>query len=309
MRIFTIMTVAGLGLATGAGCAGERAANSPASYQELKQQELEQERHEYIGETRQRLDAIEQDIQHLQAKLKHEKQFVDAQQQASWSNELFELKQEQGQLRDRLERAQSATPEEWEQMRGGIGTATDSLQAGVSKLSAEISQAFASDEGSAGAAANDMGQAPASDSALCRMGVSGARAEVERQDNGVTVTVTTQDSQSVPELQRRADELAKSTDSYGVKPARAESEAARTDANPPVDSSAPGKQGSATAKTPETIDVKVSAEKLDDGAKLTFTPKNGQVAPLLEGLERDAEQLGQGRCQPPAAVSMSAGSK
>src|SRR5690606_4514656 len=167
--------------------------------------------------TRQDLAEVEREMQHLDAKLQHEKQFVDASQQASWSQELFELRQEKQKLEARLERAQRASPEraspeEWVEMRGQIGGAVDTLQAGVRKVQAEVSQALASrsDEG----AQDRSKDAIAAESGLCPVEVTGAQAQVEGHDDRVMVTITTDDQQSVPELQRRANQLARDLENY-----------------------------------------------------------------------------------------------
>ncbi|HEY6725979.1 MAG TPA: hypothetical protein VI197_18220, partial [Polyangiaceae bacterium] len=83
MRLTTIVFSGSL-LGLCAGCASERAANEPASYQELKQEELASERDEYIQETRERLSEVDRDIEHVKAKLEHESKFVDEGQRASW---------------------------------------------------------------------------------------------------------------------------------------------------------------------------------------------------------------------------------
>jgi hypothetical protein len=153
------------------------------------------------------------------------------------------------------------------------------------------------------------------------MGVSGAAAEVKRQNDRVTVTVTTGDSPSIPELQRRANELAKSTDSYGDTRSAGGTEQSRkndtgkneasskpaSDEEPSTEGNAPRTaSNSGEEKGTDAIDVNVTAEKLADGAKLTFKPKNGDIEMLLERLERDAQRLGEGRCQARTKVSMGA---
>lgn len=288
MRLTTIVFCSGALLGLCAACASERAANEPASYQELKQEELASERDEYIQDTRERLTEVDRDIELVKVKLEHESKFVDERQRASWSQELFELQQERAELGAQLERASTASPAEWEEMRGTVGTTTDALQAAARKLRVEITEAVTTDD-TAAASATDAG--PRQDVGLCRVNLPDVDADVERTGNRVTVTLTTDEETQVAELQRRASELAKATSSYEVT---------RSDA--PMQPEPPA---TADERTPPAarVDVAVAIEKVEDGAKLTFTPKGPEIEPLRAQLEQEAESLEEGRCQP-AEVSM-----
>jgi hypothetical protein len=296
MRLTTIVFCSGALLGLCAACAGERAANEPASYQDLKQEELASERDDYIRDTRERLTEVDRDIEHVKAKLEHESKFVDEGQRASWKEDLFELQQERAELGAQLDRASTASPAEWEEMRGTVGTATDALQAGVRKLRVEVSDAVAVNE-DATASASQAG--PKQDAGLCRVNMADVEADVTRAGNRVTVTLTTDEETNVAELQRRASELAKATNSYEVS---------RHDApmqpDPPGTEERPAPNADAKAVKPHgRVDVAVAIEKVEDGAKLTFTPKGAEVEPLRAQLEQEAESLEEGRCQP-AEVSM-----
>ena len=318
MRVLTIVIGCSTLLASGIGCASDRASNPPPSYQELQQQELSAERDEYIRETRERLSELDTDVQHMKAKLEHEKQFVDADQRASWSQELFNLEQEEAQLEAQLQRAQTATPQEWQQMRGTIGTATDSLQAGLNKLRAEVSQALALNEKPQGQQA---GSTPlAANSGLCPVSVSGAEADVEQEANRLLVTVRTDDQNSISELKRKARSMAKELDSYRPAQSAADNTSEESDSSTGAakttkknDTPQTGRsEASKATSQPESdgeIQVKVSIEELNDGVKLVFTPTNGDVKTLRSRLEQDAEQLAKGRCEAPAKVSMSTDAK
>ena len=289
MRLTTIGFCYGSLLAICAGCASERAANEPASYQELKQEELASERDEYIRETRERLTEVDRDIEHVKTKLEHESKFVDEGERASWKEDLFELEQERAELGARLERARTASPAEWEEMRGTLGAATDALQAGVQKLRVEVSDALALNDDSAPAGT----QTPAADFGLCRVNMSDVDADVERAGNRVTVTLTTDADENVVELQRRASDLAETTESYEVSRQDAPREPAET------------AKKDAGARPNDRLEVAVAVEKVEDGAKLTFTPKapTAELEPLRAQLEQEAESLEAGRCQG-AEVSM-----
>lgn len=294
MRPITIVLSCAPLLCICAGCASERTAREPASYQELKQDELASERDEYIRDTQARLTEVDRDIQHVKAKLEYESEFVDKQQQASWKQDLFELEQDRAELGARLDRARSASPAEWEEMRGTLGTATDSLQAGVRKLRMDVSEAIGLKGESAPVASESRA---AEDSGLCRVEMPGVEADVERAGNRVTVTLTTDEDKNVAELQRRASELAKSTKSYEV--ARQESKQTKPTKQEP---NSPGATEHATAEsdpkvTPERVDVAVAVEKVEDGAKLTFTPKVSELEALRARLELEAEHLEEGDCR------------
>ena len=127
--------------ATTFGCASDQQKQSyPDMYGEKMAAENEAERREFIADKQEELREIENEINRLQARIDGESQYVDADKRAEWSNNLFELKQERQDIQARLSRAQTATPEEWAEMRGFFGTSVDRLKAGVSALGGQIEQ-------------------------------------------------------------------------------------------------------------------------------------------------------------------------
>lgn len=302
MRLTTIVFCTVPLLAVCASCASERATNEPASYQALKQDELASERDEYIEDTRERLTEVDRDIEHVKAKLEHESEFVDQNQRASWKQDLFELEQERAELGARLDRARSASPEEWEEMRGTLGSSTDALQAGVRKLRVDVAEAVGLDDDEKAPIAST---AAAADSGLCRVDMSGVDADVERAGNRITVTLTTDAEKDVAELQRRASELAKTTTyEIAAKGAATQNQQksqntqnAQYDKDEPVEATESAAAQGGAMKSPERVNVQVAVEKVEDGAKLTFTPKTTDVESLRARLEQEAEHLEEGHCQ------------
>jgi len=195
-------------------------------------------------------------------------------------------------------------------MRGPIGTATDSLQASVKKLRVEVSEALRlNDEDTATESSR-----PLAHSELCRVEVSGVEADVARAGQRVTVTLTADGEGNINKLQRRAAELARSTDSYRVAPqdpAKA-SDAKPTSANADKPASekttdqAVDKDG--PTGNPPRVAVNVVAEKMATGAKLTFVSKDGATERLRERLVLEAQNLEDGRCKE-TQVSMNTASK
>lgn len=274
-------TFACLGLITAAvaGCSSQRASGEPPSYQEMKQDELDSERREFIEDTQQRLGEVEREREHLSVKLKHESKFVDAEERAAWSQELFELGQERERLQAELERARTANDEEWKQMRGDIGVATDSLQAAMAKLSADVSAGVSSDP------------EPGQGSGLCTIDVAGADTEVNETGNAVVVVVTTDDQSAVPKLQERAKSIA-DANTYPHQ-LNLSTRGDTSEASVPKESKG------------EPIAVAVTANNLEDGVKLTFATEQAKVKALRSSLERDAEQLEGGECgKQPTEVGM-----
>ena len=204
-----LIAVSGLVLTGALGCASSQAteqAENP-SYSELREAELRSERQEFINDTQERLSTIETDINRLQARLDHEAQYVDASKRADWSQELFELKRERERLQAELNRAQTASDEEWEEMRGTLAGWVDSLQAGVAKASNEISEAVTSEQAPA-----QIGTSQRQN--LCAMQVQQAKTDVQQEQQRVILTVTTQDQGSVKTLRQRARSLAQDMTQY-----------------------------------------------------------------------------------------------
>lgn len=263
-----ILFIAGASLvAVASGCSSEKTVREPASYTQYRQSELESERQEFISESRGRLDKLDREIAHLETKLQHESQFVDAEQRAEWSQELFEKKQKQGELRAELYRAQTVNAEEWKEMRGNVGTALDSMEAGVKKTRDEIMAAIGGEEEEPVARLR-------ADSGLCPLDVEDAEADVEKTNTAIIVVLTTDERDAVAMLQRKAAEFAKQ-DAY---------------------SPASGNTGSTGA--PGVVPVQIAAENLNGGVKLSFVPTySGHLDQLHQQLEQDADQLGKDRCE------------
>lgn len=133
--------------ATALGCASDQSRQSyPDMYDEKMSAENEAARRDFIADKQEELREIENEINRIQARIDNEAQYVDAEKRAEWSDELFELKQERQDLQARLSRAQSATPEEWAEMRGFFGTSVDRLKAGVSALGGQVEQMAGAEE-------------------------------------------------------------------------------------------------------------------------------------------------------------------
>jgi len=128
-------------------------------------------------------------------------------------------------------------------------------------------------------------------------------AEVEQQKNQLVVLVTTDDEAYVPELRRRAREMAKEAVTYpstdGVAGDASGSQGSTKSSS--GDMSESGSKSSSTAdassSSSQPIEVKMTAHDIKDGVRLVITPKNGDLEGLRERLEQDAEQLGKGRCE------------
>ena len=292
MRLTTIVFCSVPLLVLCAGCATQSTSSEPpASYQELKQEELASERDDYIEDTQRRLKEVDRDIDHVKAKLEHESEFVGEEKRASWKEDLFELQQERAELGARLERARTSSPAEWEEMRGTLGTATDSLQAGVRKLRVEVSEAVKVDNQPTAATGEDRAKdRPNADSGLCQVDMSGLEADVQRGQNRIVVMLTTDTKSDVAELQRRASDLASSTKTYEVKAASDTPLQDKSDPPPQAAKDEPAAHRS--------VPVAVAMEKVQDGAKLSFVPSAAALEPLRARLVHDAENLEEGRCQP-----------
>jgi hypothetical protein len=138
------LAVAALVGATVTGCASRQDTSRqsvPEMYGDKMDAELEKERQEYISDRREELAELKNEIARLEVRLQHESQYVDAEQRAEWSQELFELKRDHQDAEARLSRAQNASPEEWEEMRGFFGRAIDRIQVGVGTLGGQLEQA------------------------------------------------------------------------------------------------------------------------------------------------------------------------
>lgn len=257
------------------GCASQPKNNPDASYSEIKQAELSTERREFIREKQAELKKIDNELGLTQAKLDHESQYVTADQRAQWSQEIFELKQERQRLNAEVSRAETVNEAEWEEMRGGLGVAVDSLQAGVTKFGNTVAGAF---EPKPKMAANE---------GLCSLRVAKVDAKVAEEASTVVVDVTAPQA-SVAELRTKALELARKTAEYGP------AEPARTNG------------GQATATSKDLIPVALATQNIDNGVRVTFTPNATQLDALQERLAYDAKVLNEDRCAMPDSSQASA---
>lgn len=252
-------------LLLGAGCgASTPPPGEPRSMSSYRQTELQAEREDFISDTEERLGELDNEIAHLDVKLQHESRFVDEDQRADWRQEVFERKQEQTRLRAELDRARGASPAEWEAMRGTIGSAVDTLEAGVKMLTDRVTGVFASSEERAPVAGTDAG--------LCGLDVPEVETDVSEENGAVILTVTTAEQEGVQQLRGKAQELAQAG-TYGA-------------------TGEPSGQPSTRG-----IAVEVSTENVPDGVKITLRPKDpAHLAKLREAVDRDASYLGGGDC-------------
>jgi hypothetical protein len=238
---------------------GKRGAQT---FSQLREQELQEERRDFLAESQGRLEEVNRDIARMETRLKHEGELVDAAQRAEWSQELFELKQERANLEARVVRAESATPEEWREMRGTLGVGIDSLEAGVTRLGNALSNAFGSDESATSGTAR-----------LCKLHISDPRINVHGTGNQLLVDMTTRDEAAVEDLRRQARELPTDPDSWSRadEPQGASDEA--------IEVSAP-----------------VEIQDIDRGVRFVFVPRSGDLGSVRTRLEQQARRLESGRC-------------
>jgi hypothetical protein len=267
-------------LATASGCSSQpKKTAEPPSMGQYRQNELESERQEFIREAQGRLGELDKEIAHLEVKIKHESPYVSADQRAEWSQELFERKREQAQVRAEIARAREVNAEEWEEMRGDLGSAIDTMEAGMMKLRDEVTTAFESPPQPPEPAADIKLRA---DAGLCPIDMVDIETKVERQNNTVTVVVQHDDDAEVTEVRRKARELA-SKRSY--TPATSE-------------------QAASTA-APQPMAVRIRVQNVDDGVRITFVPNDPkQLDQLQKQVELDAAHLGRGLCETETRTGM-----
>jgi TolA-binding protein len=144
-------------LASLSACGGsDRSAEQPTGYQERLSAELESERQDFVENTEERLDDLDQRIAQLRTRIQGESQFVSESQQAEWRVELFELEREREDAQARLDKVRDASPAEWTAMRDGIGLQVDRLQAAVDELGSSINEFFESRDERQPAAGEDL---------------------------------------------------------------------------------------------------------------------------------------------------------
>ena len=278
MKLNSTMFAGACSLIVAWGCASQPKNNPDASYSEIKQAELSQERRDFITDREDKLKSIDNELGLTQAKLQHESKFVKPEQRAEWSQEIFELKQERQRLSSEVARARTANEAEWKEMRGPVGVAVDSLQARLTKLGNTVGSAFDQPE-------------MAATEGLCPLRVGNVDAKVAEGSKAVVVDVTVKETPaSVEELRSKALELARSTVEY--RPVNSE----RTN------------DGQAAASDQKAIPVALATQNIDNGVRVTFTPKTAEVDALEERLTHDAKVLSEGRCAIPdnAQASVSA---
>lgn len=266
MSRFTTAWAGGIALvaALAAGCGSNNETNSDRqtnSYTQLRQQEAASERQDFIRDREKQLDELDNQIARMDARLEHEAQYVDARQRAEWSQQLFELREEQHRARAELERAQTATPEEWHEMRGTLGNAVDSIDARVKKLGGEMSGLFSSDDSKASAQEAEVN--------LCDLKVAGANAELIDQGQRLVVRLTSDDETTVQDLQESAEQLQEKHRS---------GEAARSD------------------EQSSNLVENVSVEDEQDGVRMIFTPSEGHRSALRAQLTREVQQIENQSC-------------
>lgn len=260
-----------LGVALAHGC-GSASTEGPATMAEYRRNELEAERDGFITMARARINELEREIAQLSMKVKYEGKYVDADERAEWSQELFERMQEKTQLKNELERARTANQHEWEEMRGGFATAIDTLEAAVAKIGDDVADIFSDD---APPPAPPTQETVRLDTGLCPIEVKDARADVEvkEKDGSVVLVMTVNEEQAVRELRRKAQALA-----------------AKAAYSPAV-------SVTVTPETVQPIPAKISMAPVERGVELTLKPTDAaQLAALHDAVERDAGYVENRRC-------------
>jgi BMFP domain-containing protein YqiC len=254
------------------GCASQNHVNdgeSP-SFTQLRAEELERERREFVRERREQLDQLDTRISRLEARLDHEAKFVDAHEKAEWSQQLFDLREQHRKAGAELERAEKASPDEWAAMRGDVGYAIDSLQAGVTKAGTEINRLFNSGD-------SDTNAAPVVD--LCRVRVDGTTAVLIEQGDHIVVQMVTGATDELGELRHRAKLLAqRGTDSQeGASEGRNE-------------------QMPTPAGSQRDLIKEVSVRDVENGVHVEFAAEPGRRSALRRELEREVERIRDRSC-------------
>jgi hypothetical protein len=255
------------------GCTSQKHVNdgeSP-SFTQLRAEELERERGEFVRERREQLDQLDTRISRLQARLDHEAMFVDAHEKAEWSQELFDLRGQHRKAEAELARAEKATPDEWAAMRGDVGYAIDSLQAGVTKAGSEINRLFASDE-------SDTNAAPVVD--LCRVRVDGTTAVLIEQGDHISVQMVTGATDELGELRHRAKALAQ-LDTDALQQSSSERRKERLPAQ---------------ARRQRDLIKEIGVRDVENGVRVEFAAEPGQRSALRRELEREVERIRDRSC-------------
>jgi hypothetical protein len=249
------------------GCTSQKHVNDgeSVSFTQLRTEELERERREFVQERRDQLQQLGTRIARLQARLDHEAKFVDAREKAEWSQELFDLREQHRKAGAELARAETASPDEWAAMRGDVGYAIDSLQAGVTKAGTEINRLFAS-------GGSDTNAAPVVD--LCRVRVDGTAAVLIEQDDRIVVQMITGATDELDELRNRAQVLAQ------------RGTGSREDA-----SEGRNEQTPTQARSQRDLIKEVSVKNVENGVRVEFAAEPGQRSALRRELEHEVERI------------------
>lgn len=141
-----LATVGTAAVLTAVGCGGQqKSTTEPATYSAQYQAELQEERQEFVNDSQERLNEIDNKIARLETRLQYESPYVDSDKRAERSQQLFEAKLQRNELQSKLQRASTASPQEWEEMRGTMGRQLDRVDAAVGQLEVEVDEVFGGD--------------------------------------------------------------------------------------------------------------------------------------------------------------------
>jgi hypothetical protein len=119
-----------------------------------------------VYEQQERIDKLDREIRQLQTRIDGESQYVSADQRAEWRQDLFELEQDRRAAQASLDRARTASPAEWQEMRSTVGAGVDRVEAAVGQLGYTIRTAFAREQTSDEAAAGQQSGAVPEDNSV-----------------------------------------------------------------------------------------------------------------------------------------------
>jgi hypothetical protein len=132
-----------MALVTACGRRDQPRAQDPASYEQQFAAQNEEAREEFVEETQERISELDREISQIETRIDQESEFVSLSERAQWKDELFELKRQRQDAEARLDRAQSASPEEWQASRDEVSLTIDRLEAGVQTLGNRVGRVFA----------------------------------------------------------------------------------------------------------------------------------------------------------------------
>jgi Skp family chaperone for outer membrane proteins len=144
MRIArVILATIGVLLAIVGGFALVQAVRDDKDMQQRIDAEIESERQQFIDGARERVANLTREMNDLEDRADKDSPYASADERAEWSQQLFELKQQRARLEAELDRAHTATAEEWKAMRGPLGRTLDTLEAAAQKLRHDVPVIFA----------------------------------------------------------------------------------------------------------------------------------------------------------------------